>query len=72
MTILGGLAAVPLWPILLVFGYPVLAVLLFEAARRVGTDRPVAANVLRQILYLVSGGMQSPSGGDMRNPATPA
>ncbi len=48
-----GLAEVPVWPILLTVGYPILAVLLFEAARRMSARNAVTANILRQIIYVV-------------------
>jgi small-conductance mechanosensitive channel len=46
-------AAIPIWPIVLTVGYPLIAVLLSEAARRLGSTAPVAAGVLRQITYVV-------------------
>jgi small-conductance mechanosensitive channel len=39
--------------VLVVFGYPVLALAALEAARSLGTSRPLASDVLRQMAYLL-------------------
>jgi small-conductance mechanosensitive channel/CRP-like cAMP-binding protein len=42
-----------LWGMLLVLGYPVLALAALETARAFGERRPLAADVLRQMAYLL-------------------
>jgi hypothetical protein len=42
-----------LWGMVLVLGYPVLALAALETARAFGERRPLAADVLRQMAYLL-------------------
>ncbi len=49
MTDIAGLG----WPLLLIVGYPLLAVAIMEVARRFGDRSPVMASILRQVAYVL-------------------
>jgi small-conductance mechanosensitive channel/CRP-like cAMP-binding protein len=48
-----ALSGQTMWGMLIVLGYPVLALAALEAARAFAADRPLAADVLRQMAYLL-------------------
>jgi small-conductance mechanosensitive channel/CRP-like cAMP-binding protein len=43
----------PVWPIILVLGYPALAIAVLEFARRLDVRAPFASGVLRQVAYVL-------------------
>jgi small-conductance mechanosensitive channel/CRP-like cAMP-binding protein len=43
----------PVWPIILILGYPALAIAVLEFARRLDVRAPFASGVLRQVAYVL-------------------
>ena len=43
----------PVWPIILILGYPALAIAVLEFARRLAVRAPFASGVLRQVAYVL-------------------
>src|SRR5260370_33333148 len=43
----------PVWPIILILGYPALAIAVLEFARRLAVRAPFASGILRQVAYVL-------------------
>src|SRR5258708_25875788 len=43
----------PVWPIILILGYPALAIAVLEFARRLHVRAPFASGILRQVAYVL-------------------
>src|SRR5260370_12292751 len=43
----------PVWPIILILGYPALAIAVLEFARRLHVSAPFASGILRQVAYVL-------------------
>jgi small-conductance mechanosensitive channel/CRP-like cAMP-binding protein len=47
------LTQLPLWPLVLILGYPVVAIAVLEFARRLATSNPFTSGILRQVAYVL-------------------
>lgn len=47
------LAHLPVWPFILILGYPALTIAVLELARRVAVHAPFASGILRQVAYVL-------------------
>jgi hypothetical protein len=43
----------PVWPLILILGYPALTIAVLALARRLALDAPFASGILHQVVYVL-------------------